>query len=170
MIICPACGAENTEGSDFCDGCQASLTDVTARETPTSREQRLLEDRIEVLEPKAPLTVGPDDSVQQVLNKMVNESIGCVMVVDGNQLLGIFSERDALMRLNVDAAEMADRPISSVMTVDPATLRAHDTIAFALHRMDLGGERHIPILKDNQLTGVISIRDILGYLTSEGAA
>ena len=66
------------------------------------------------------------------------------------------------MRLNVDAAKMADRPVSAVMTVNPATLRARDKIAFALHRMNVGGFRHIPILDDDdQLVGVISIRDIL---------
>lgn len=169
MIACPFCGAENTEGADLCDDCQHSLTDVGVRAPSTAVEQGVLKDRIASLKPKEPLTVGPDDSIRLVLKKMVDESIGCVMVVDNDDLLGIFSERDALMRLNVDAAAMADRPISSVMTPKPSTLHAKDKIAFALHRMDVGGYRHIPILDDDKLTGVISIRDILGYLTAPGA-
>jgi CBS domain-containing protein len=57
------------------------------------------------------------------------------------------------------------------MTVNPATLRARDKIAFALHRMNVGGFRHIPILDDDdRLIGVISIRDILRYLTDRRAA
>ena len=46
--------------------------------------------------------------VGQVLKKMVDEAIGCVMVVDGGKLVGIFSERDALMKLNVDAPKLMD--------------------------------------------------------------
>jgi CBS domain-containing protein len=93
------------------------------------------------------------------------------MVVDGDRLLGIFSERDAMLRLNVDAAKMVDRPVSEVMTVNPATLRDRDKIAFALHRMNVGGFRHLPILDDgDKLVGVISIRDILRYLTARRPA
>ena len=75
------------------------------------------------------------------------------------------------MRVNADAAKLADQPISSVMTPKPATLKESAKIAFALHNMDVGGYRHIPVLDENdKLTGVISIRDILAYLTVRGAA
>ena len=96
---------------------------------------------------------------------MVDERIGCVMVVDGDKLVGIFSERDALMKLNTDASKFFSRPISQFMTLDPVTLETSDKIAFALHKMNVGGYRHVPILFDGKLAGVISIRDILRYLT-----
>jgi CBS domain-containing protein len=96
---------------------------------------------------------------------MVNERIGCVMIVENDKLVGIFSERDALMKLNVDAAKFLNRPISQFMTTDPVTLETNDKIAFALHKMNVGGYRHIPILFHGKLAGVISIRDILRYLT-----
>jgi len=51
-----------------------------------------------------------------------------------------------------------------VMTHEPVTLEAKDKIAFALHKMHVGGYRHLPIMTDGKLTGVISIRDILNYL------
>jgi CBS domain-containing protein len=165
MIACPYCGSENTEGSDICDRCQHSLTDMSRPRPSSAVERGLLKDRIESLASQPPLTVGPEDSVGGVLKKMVAKSIGCVMVVDGDQLLGIFSERDALMKLNVDAARMADQPIRSVMTANPITLAAKDKIVYALHKMNVGGYRHVPILTKGQLTGVISIRDILAYLT-----
>ena len=166
MILCPFCGAENIEGSDLCDQCQNSLTDLCLRPPATDVERGLLRDRIESLRPKKPLSVGPDTPIGEVLKTMIARGVGCIMVVDGDRLLGIFSERDALMRLNVDAARMASRPVSEVMTVNPATLRARDKIAFALHRMNVGGFRHLPILDDDdKLIGVISIRDILRYLT-----
>jgi CBS domain-containing protein len=169
-ILCPYCEAENIEGADECEACGEALTDLSIRVPATSVEGDLLRDRIERLWPKSPSTVSPDTPVSQVLNKMVEERIGCVMVVDRGKLAGIFSERDALMKLNTDAARLKDRPISQFMTRDPVTLETNDKIAFALHKMNVGGYRHIPILFGGKLAGVISIRDILRYLTERIAA
>jgi len=87
------------------------------------------------------------------------------MIADGDDLLGIFSEYDAVRKVGSNAAQMAERPISSVMTPEPVTLEAQDKIAYALHKMHVGGYRHLPIMTDGKLTGVISIRDILKYLS-----
>lgn len=165
MIVCPDCGYENIEGADTCEQCQQPLSDVSLRMPTSSVEASLFRDRIAVLPPKQPTTVAPDASVSEVLEKMAGESIGCVIVVDGTSVVGIFSERDALLRLNVDAAQLADRPIREFMTPQPETLETDDKIAFALHKMDLGGYRHVPILRKGRLEGVISVRDILDYLT-----
>ncbi|RIK77686.1 MAG: hypothetical protein DCC67_12395 [Planctomycetota bacterium] len=172
MILCPACGSENLDGADECAECLHSLTDLSLPRAMTAVERGLLDDRIAALNPRTPVTVGPDAPVSEVLQKLINDRLGCVVVVDSQQrLLGIFTERDALMRLNVDAAKLAARPISSVMTVSPATLRMRDKIAFALHRMHVGGYRHVPILDDqDRLAGVISIRGILAYLTERHTA
>ena len=165
MIVCPHCGSENLEGADLCDDCQHSLTDLSVPELATAVERGLLKDRIEMLEPRSALTTTVGTSVGEVLNQMVDAGIGCVIVVDGDQIKGIFSERDALMRLNAEVASLKDKPIESLMTPDPVTLDAQDKIAFALHKMHVGGYRHLPILSDGQLQGVISIRDILQYIT-----
>jgi CBS domain-containing protein len=167
MILCPYCDAENIEGADVCAECELPLADLSLKAPASDVERGLLRDRIESLKPCTPISVGPDETIGSALKTMMSRGVGCLPVVEGDRLLGIFSERDAMMRLNVDAPKMADRPISEVMTVDPATLRARDKIAFALHRMNVGGFRHIPILDDDQrLIGVISIRDILRYLTA----
>ena len=163
-ILCPYCEADNIEGTDECQACGKSLTELSRRIPATSLEADLLRDRIERLWPKTPLVVEPSTTVGEVLTKMVDKRIGCVMIVDDGKLLGIFSERDALMKLNVDAPKFLDRPISKFMTPGPVTLETNDKIAFALHKMNLGGYRHIPILFDGKLAGVVSIRDILRYL------
>lgn len=165
MLICPYCQAENIEGADECSECSQPLTEMGVRVPTTSVEADLMRDRIERLWPKSPSTVPPDMPVGDVLQKMVGETIGCVMVVDRGELVGIFSERDALMKLNVDAARYFAKPISQFMTPRPVTLETSDKIAFALHKMNVGGYRHLPILFDGKLAGVISIRDILRYLT-----
>ena len=93
----------------------AKVSPTLSRRIPASSvEADLLRDRIERLWPKSPSTVSPEASVGEVLKKMVDERIGCVMIVDRGKLVGIFSERDALMKLNVDApSSCSDRSRSS---------------------------------------------------------
>jgi CBS domain-containing protein len=164
MIPCPACGFENLEGADHCAQCQLSLTELSHPQPRSTVERGLMKDRIELLEPHKPLAVSPGDTIGDVLKKMVVEKIGCVMVMDGETLAGIFTEFDALMKVNTSVKAMMDRPISSVMTTKPVTLNLENKIAYALHQMHVGGYRHLPILSNGKLMGVSSIRDILNYL------
>ncbi|MCA9245990.1 MAG: CBS domain-containing protein [Planctomycetales bacterium] len=127
-------------------------------------EEAILQDDISALSPRPHPWVAPDTPISQVLEKLTESNVGCVLVMDGEELLGVFTERDALMKLNVDYAELKDHPVSEYMTPKPRTLGENDKIAFALHRMDVGGYRHLPILRDGKPTGIISIRDILKYM------
>ncbi len=164
LITCPYCGYAVIEGSDECDECGHSLVHLSRPQPASQAEQRILKDQIRLLQPRVPIVVGPQTSVAEALELLVQRRIGCVIVVQGGQLLGIFSERDALVRLNTRSEDLADRPIAEFMTHAPETLGPDDKIAFALHRMDVGGYRHIPILTEGELTGVISVRDILRYV------
>jgi CBS domain-containing protein len=129
-------------------------------------ERSLLRDRISVLAPKKPVTAVATTPVGDVLRLMVEHGIGCVVVVDGDRPIGIFSERDALGKIGADAADVAARPVSEFMTANPQTLVASAKIAFAVQRMDLGGYRHLPIVgPGGELVGIISARDILRHLT-----
>src|SRR2546429_7552672 len=111
-ILCPYCEAENIEGADECESCGEALAHLSRRIPASNVEADLLRDRIERLWPKSPSTVTPATTVGDVLKRMVDQRIGCVMVVDNGKLVGIFSERDALMKLNTDAAKVLTRPIS----------------------------------------------------------
>ena len=105
----------------------------------------------------------PTMPVGDVLKLMVKNEIGCVVVAEGDRPLGIFSERDALRKINVDAAELRARPVSEFMTPNPQTLVADAKIAFAVQRMDVGGYRHLPVVgQQGELVGIISARDICG--------
>jgi CBS domain-containing protein len=164
MIPCPACGVDNLEGADECKACQQSLTDLSRPQPRSTLEKGLMSDRIDLLQPHQPLTVSPGDTIGNVLKKMVAEKIGCVIVMEGDELHGIFTEFDALMKINTSIDSLKDRPISSVMTDKPVTLNLENKIAYALHQMHVGGYRHLPILSSGKLVGVSSIRDILNYL------
>ena len=166
MITCPYCASENIKGSDECAECGQPLDDEYLAPPTTAVEKSLLKDRVNILMPRQPITVEATTPVGDVLRLLVERRIGCVVVAEGNKPLGIFSERDALRKLNVAAAELAGRPVSEFMTPKPQTLVASAKIAFAVQRMDLGGYRHLPIVDGGgDLVGIISARDILRHLT-----
>ena len=171
MIICPYCHAENIEGADECERVQSAARGAEhSRARTSSVEADLLRDRIERLWPKTPSTVPPDMPVGQVLKKMVDETIGCVMVVDKRQA-GRHLQR-------ARRADEAQRRRAEVRR--PADLAVHD--AAAGHARNQRQDRlrpaqderrrlpPLPILFDGKLAGVISIRDILRYLTERIAA
>ena len=168
MIPCPYCDHENIPGSDACEECGNSLSDLHLEEPATDIERHLLKDRIPVLEPKEPIAVAASTPTGDVLKLLVDRRIGIVLIEEGDELVGLFSEHDALTRLNVDISEVSSRPISDFMTPNPQTLKETAKVAFAVQRMDQGGYRHVPIVDDTgEPTGMISTRDILQYLADK---
>ncbi len=168
MITCPYCDFENIEGDDVCAQCGQPIDELHLPDPSTLVERSLLNDRVGALNPKTTVVVAPDTSVAHVLQTLVNQGIGCVFVVEGDKMVGVFSERDALLRLNTDASNYANMPISEFMTKNPQSLESDAKIAFAVRMMDQGGYRHVPVVDENQHpTGVISARDILRYLAEK---
>lgn len=165
MAECPYCGVENIEGADLCEECQQPLDFLSKPRASTPIERSLAKDRVSSLEPKPPVAVSPDQAVGEVLRLMVERQVGCVIVQRDEKVLGIFSERDALDRLNVNFAQLAGRPVSQFMTPSPETVESDARIAFAVHKMDVGGYRHLPVVSQGRLSGVISVRDVLRYVT-----
>lgn len=166
MVICPFCDYDNIEGADVCAQCEQPLTDDYLEDPETAVERGLLGDHVEILDPKEPVAVSPDMAVQEVVQLMVDRKIGCVLVVEGDKLQGIFSERDALLKLNTEFAQLGDLPVKNFMTSNVETLDNFAKIAFAVQRMDLGSYRHVPIIDSQEKPiGVVSARDILGYIT-----
>ncbi len=169
MIICPYCDGENISGADICDRCGQTLSDLNLPVPATHVERCLLRDRLGVLPPIAPVaTVSPDTTVGEVLRMLSQRSIGCVLVTRHNRLVGIFSERDALLKLNTRAAELAEHPVAEFMTSDPQSLDLDAKVAFALHRMSVGHYRHVPVIDaEGRPSAIISVRDVLRYLTEK---
>lgn len=115
------------------------------------------------------VTVTAVTKVSEVLDTLVTYGIGCVFILDAqDRIIGVFSERDVLLKLGVQFADCLDRPVSDFMTENPESISESARIAFAVHKMDIGGYRHLPILDGaRKAKGVISVRDILGYVTSK---
>jgi signal-transduction protein with cAMP-binding, CBS, and nucleotidyltransferase domain len=165
-MICPTCSYDNLPGSETCVNC---LHDLTQLDRPTAQdrvERSLMDDPVSVLRPHPALTLLPEATVGQAMQLMLTCNIGAVPVVDrAGRLLGIFSERDLLTKVAGAERACADEPVSGFMTPDPETVRETDTLAFALHKMDGGGYRHLPVVREGQVVGMISVRDMLRHIT-----
>jgi CBS domain-containing protein len=167
MTPCPTCGQPNIDGADTCDACSESLTTVQSRRGRTKIERRIESETLATLNPHVPVCVGPDEAVARAVRLLAEKNIGCVLVVEGGKLVGIFSERDVLMKIGNRYSDCADLPVRDFMTPNPETLGPQDSIAFALNRMAVGDYRHVPIEKDGRPAGVVSVRDLLGYIAQQ---
>ena len=116
---------------------------------------------------KDSLFVAPDTALFAVFEMMRAAKSGCALVREGDKLLGIFTERDILTRV-IEADLPLETVISEVMTPDPQTLPGDSTIAQAVHVMDEGGYRNIPITdpKTGNVIKTLSARDLVTYFGS----
>lgn len=100
-------------------------------------------------------------TVLEVAAMMVNRNIGAVPVLQGGQLVGIFSERDLMSRVVVGGKDPARTPVSEVMTENPLTVEPKDSLETCMTLMRRHGFRHLPVCEGRDLKGVVSLRDIL---------
>jgi CBS domain-containing protein len=161
-MICPDCGFDNIEGVDGCEQCGQPLVDFDA--STCELEESISRHSVAVLAPKPAVCITAETTVREGIRMMAQRNIGCVLVNEGERLAGVFTERDVLNRIssNLDAL---DEPVSNYMTRSPVTIRRQDSLAYALHAMDIGGYRHMVVVdRYGAPTGIFSVRDILRFL------
>lgn len=163
-MICPVCGVENLSGAEVCDNCGADLGGHDVPEPALSFHGRLLGEHLEDLGAPAPITVAPDTTLDVTIARMHGSGVDCVLVVEDGRLVGIFTDRDAVVR--VAGMRLDTIRVSDFMTPDPVVLRHDDPIAVAIHKMAVGGFRHIPIVEDGRPTGVVTARDVFHHLAT----
>lgn len=107
----------------------------------------------------------PTDTVRDAFRKLKEARTGAVLVREDDQLVGIFTERDAL-RLMASKADL-DIPLREKMAKDPVSLQPNDTVGTAIQKMSQGGYRRLPIVGDGDKgRGVLKVSGILHYLVS----
>jgi signal-transduction protein with cAMP-binding, CBS, and nucleotidyltransferase domain len=159
---CPTCGFENLLGSDICDNCGSDLAGRDVPEQAVSFRGQLLGEHLDDLGIARAEIVEADADIDVAIQRMHDKGIDCVLVVDDGRFVGIFTDRDAVLK--VAGTTLADRRIGASMTPDPVVLRHDETIAVAINKMAVGGFRHIPIVEDGRPTGVVSARDVFRHL------
>jgi CBS domain-containing protein len=115
-----------------------------------------------IIDKQRPLTAPRSTTVAEAARMMKDRGVSAVMVVDGDKLAGIFTERDALFRVIAEGRNPKSTPVESVMTTNPQAIGPDRPFLQALIMMHEGGFRHIPVVTDGRPAGMVSSRDALG--------
>ncbi|TNF77407.1 MAG: CBS domain-containing protein [Acidobacteria bacterium] len=164
---CPNCSHDNIAGVDFCEECGTDLAGLDLPEARTGFRGRLLTDHIADLPTAPPVVVSPKSTVTEAIEKMRSEQHGCVLVQEGSELVGIFTEKDVLTRVLRPAIDPAATPVSAVMTPKPMIVAPTDPPAFAIHNRVARDLRHMPVVEDSKIVGFLSERHILSYIQED---
>ena len=104
-----------------------------------------------------------DDSVRAVIDLLAQHRIGAVPVIDGETIVGIFSERDLVRLISSYGPDALDRKIDDVMTKSPVTCDSGMAVIGALSQMTQKRIRHLPVVDEGRLVGFVSIGDLVKY-------
>lgn len=115
-----------------------------------------------IIESQTLITAPEDATVADAARLMQRQRVGALLVVEGERLSGIFTERDALFRVIAEGRDPQATLVRDVMTRDPRTIAPDRPFGHALHMMFEGGFRHVPVVENGRPVGVVSSRDALG--------
>ena len=112
-------------------------------------------------------SVKPDTSVLEALRLMAEKEIGAVLVLEGESLAGIFSERDYARKVVLQGKASKDTPVREIMTEKVVCVRPEQTIEDCMGLMTDKRIRHLPVLQSKRVVGVISIGDVVKEMLVE---
>jgi len=112
-------------------------------------------------------TVSPESSVYEALEELENNNLGSLVVVENGKLIGIFTERDYARKVILKGRSSKDTHVRDIMTERPVFVTPDSSIDVCMQLMSSGSFRHLPVLDNDQLVGVISIGDLVKYIIRE---
>lgn len=115
------------------------------------------------------VTAAPEQTVLEAAQLMNNRGIGAVVVTDKEGIRGIFTERDVLRRIVAEAREPSSTRLQDVMTTSLVTTAAEMTVDECAELMTRRRIRHLPVIREGKLAGVVTIGDLLAYQLAEQA-
>jgi CBS domain-containing protein len=113
------------------------------------------------------VSVRPEESVQLSIARMLEENVGSVAVCEGNQLVGIFTERDVLRLAGDGGGALGEVKVGDVMTTALVTVSPDDDVVAAAHLMGEKRIRHLPVVQDGNVLGVLGIREVMRTLVEQ---
>ncbi len=162
-MVCPVCGSENIRGTDYCANCGHDLRGLDQPELAGGRPDFIYH-RLDDLALSAPPRVGHRDPAALAVYYMQNEATDSVLVMDGDELVGIITPWDILHKVAGPREDLNAYCCADMMTADPVVLLGRDDVAVALNKMSSGGFRHIPVRRDGGPASVVSIGALFRYL------
>jgi CBS domain-containing protein len=124
--------------------------------------RKLLEEKGGALE-----AVGPRSTVLEAITLMNKRRMGSVLVMEGDRLVGIFTERDVLTRVVTARFDVSKTPVSEVMTRQPVTLQPTTTVREAMVIVTDSRKRHLPVVEDGRVLGLISSGDLTRWIVRD---
>lgn len=111
--------------------------------------------------PGGVIAVTPEDAVLEAIKRMAEHRIGAVLVMRGDELVGIASERDYARKVILQGRSSKDTPVSAIMTSPVVTVSPNDTVNACMELVTERRIRHLPVVKGGRVIGVISIGDLV---------
>jgi CBS domain-containing protein len=115
----------------------------------------------DVMEQEKLLTAPPETTVSKAAKLMAKRNVGAIMIVDERRLVGIFTERDAVFRVIAKSLDSQTTRLADVMTIAPITVAPDKSFGYGLLIMHENGFRHLPVIENGKLIGVVSARNAL---------
>jgi CBS domain-containing protein len=109
----------------------------------------------------AVFTLAPAATVAEACKELDSKRVGALIVCDGDRVAGVFSERDVVKAVAADGAAALGKPVSDYMTAEVVFAKPAETVAILMGRMTDRRIRHLPVLSESRLAGVISIGDVV---------
>ncbi len=113
------------------------------------------------------ISVSPDAKLSAAVKILAERRIGAVMVMSGQKIEGILSERDVVRVLGERGAAVLEEPVRSVMTPKVITCHESDTVGAIMEIMTSGKFRHLPVVENDRIVGLISIGDVVKWRVAE---
>ena len=119
------------------------------------------------LKPSGIVAVAPEVTVLEALRLLAEKNVGAVLVMDRGRLVGIFSERDHVRKVDLQGKSSANTPVSEVMTREISYVTPSNTNEDCMALMTEQRIRHLPVVADDQVVGILSIGDLVKDIISE---
>jgi CBS domain-containing protein len=114
-----------------------------------------------VMQRRKVLKALPQTAVSKVAKLMAGKNVGAAMIVENDRLIGIFTERDVVMRVVARGLDARTTPVADVMTPAPITITPEKSFGYALLLMHEKGFRHLPVIENDRLIGIVSSRSAM---------